>query len=95
MIDQVNLLTSTGSFAVKFIELNQNSTFAGLPAVKIVNDQNFMLGNNPTLATLMRVVALSEDRSKTYGVTYKIDIPNFEEYLPTVEKFIDSIQIIN
>ena len=24
MIDQVNLLTSTGSFAVKFIELNQN-----------------------------------------------------------------------
>ena len=35
MIDQVNLLTSTGSFAVKFIELNQNSTFAGLLAVKI------------------------------------------------------------
>lgn len=54
-----------------------------------------MLGNNPTLTTLMRVVALSEDRSKTYGVTYRIDIPNFEEYLPTVEKIIDSIQIIN
>ena len=91
MIDQVNLLTSTGSFVVKFIELNQNSTFAGLPAVKIVNDQNFMLVNNPNLNTLMRVIALSEDRSNTYSITYGIDIPYFEEYLSTVEKIIDSI----
>lgn len=91
MIDQVNLLTSTGSFAVKFIELNQNSTFAGLPAVKIVNDQNFMLVNNPNLNTLMRVIALSEDRSNTYSVTYRIAIPYFEEYLSNVEKIIDSI----
>ena len=53
-----------------------------------------MLGNNPTL-TLMRVVALSEDRSNTYGETYRIDKTYFEEYLPTVEKIIDSIQIIN
>ena len=54
-----------------------------------------MLGNNLTLTTLMRVVALSEDRINTYGVTYRIDKPFFEEYLPTVEKIIDSIQIIN
>ena len=45
-----------------------------------------MLGNNPTLTTLMRVVALSEDRINKYGVTYRIDKPYFEEYLPTVEK---------
>ena len=54
-----------------------------------------MLGNNPTLTTLMRVVALSEDRSNTYGVTYRIDKPYFEEYLSTVENIMDSIQIIN
>lgn len=54
-----------------------------------------MLGNNLTLTTLMRVVALSKDRINTYGVTYRIDKPFFEEYLPTVEKIIDSIQIIN
>jgi hypothetical protein len=34
----------------------------------------------------MRVVALSEDRINKYGVTYRIDKPYFEEYLPTVEK---------
>lgn len=75
--------------------MNQNSTLADLPAVKIVNDQNLMLGNNLTLTTLMRVVALSEDRINTYGVTYRIDKPYFEEYFPTVEKIIDTIQIIN
>ena len=95
MLNQLNLLTSTGSFAVKFIELNQNSTLAGLQAVKIVNDQNFMLGNTPKLTTLMQTVALSEDGSNTYGVTYRMDKPYFEEYLPTVKKIIDSIEIIN
>ena len=54
-----------------------------------------MLGNNLTLTTLMRVVALYEDRIIHTGVTYRIDKPFFEEYLPTVEKIIDSIQIIN
>ena len=93
MLNQLNLLTSTGSFAIKFFELNQNSTFAGLPAVKIVNDQNFMLGNDPKLETLIQIVALSEDKSKIYGVTYRIDKPYFEEYLPTVEKIIESIEI--
>jgi hypothetical protein len=95
MLNNLNLLTSTGSFAIKFFELNQNSTFAGLPAVKIVNDQNFMLGNDPNLTTLMQTVALSKDGSNTYGVTYRIDKPYFEEYLPTVEKIIESIEIIN
>ena len=45
-----------------------------------------MLGNNPILTTLMRVVALSEDRINTYGVTHRIDKPYLEDYLPTVEK---------
>ncbi len=54
-----------------------------------------MLGNNPTFTTLMRVEALSEDRINAYGVTYRIDKPYFEEYLTTVEKIIDSSQIIN
>jgi hypothetical protein len=95
MLNQLNLLTSTGSFAIKFFELNQNSTLAGLPAVKIVYDQNFMLGNDPKLETLIQTVAVSEDKSKTYGVTYRIDKPSFEESLPTVEKIINSIEILN
>jgi hypothetical protein len=45
-----------------------------------------MLGNNPILTTLMRVVALSEDKINTYDVTYRIDKPYLEDYLPTVEK---------
>ena len=94
MLDQINLLTSTGSFAVKFIELNQNVTLADLPAIKIVNDQNFQLGNDPNLTTLMQILALSDDGSKTYGVTYRIDKPLFEEYLTEVEKIISSIEFI-
>ena len=54
-----------------------------------------MLGNDPKLETLIQTIALSEDKSKTYGVNYRIDKPYFEEYLPTVEKTIDSIEIIN
>jgi hypothetical protein len=79
--------------AIKFIDINQDSLFAGLPAVMIVDDQRFMLGNDPNITTLLTLVVLSENGQKTYGLTYKMDKMNFNKYLPIVNKIINSLNI--
>jgi hypothetical protein len=83
-----------GPVAIHFIETDLNYTLADLPAIKLVYDRNLMLGDN-SIDTLMELQALSEDGSQTYGVTYRTEKPYFEEYLPTVKKIIDSIEITN
>lgn len=93
LLDNLNLLTSTGNMAIKFIDINQDSLLAGLPAIMIVNDQRLLLGSDPNINTLLTLVALSENGQKTYGLTYKMDKMNFDKYLPVVNKIINSIKI--
>jgi hypothetical protein len=68
-----------------------------LPSSSSSSSESEIYGNDPKLITLMQTVALSDEEdggSNTYGVTYRIDKPYFEDYLPTVEKIIDSLEII-
>jgi hypothetical protein len=73
LLDNLNHLNSTGNMAIKFIDVNQDSLFAGLPAVMIIHDQRLLLGNNPNITSLLTLVALSNDGQKTYGLTYEMD----------------------
>lgn len=93
LLDNLNLFTSKGNMAIKFIDINQDSLFAGLPAIMIVHDQRLLLGNNPNITTLLTFVALSDDGQKTYGLTYEMDKMNFDKYLPIVNKIINSLKI--
>ena len=93
LLNNLNSLTCTGNMAIKFIDINQDSLLPGLPAIMIVNDQRFMLGDDPNITTLLTVVALSEEGQKTYGLTYKMDKMNFDKYLPIVNKIINSLKI--
>lgn len=78
--------------AIKFIEINQNSLLAGLPVIRIVNDQRVMLGNDPNITTLLTLFVLFEDGKKTFGLTYKMDKMNFDKYLPIIKNIIQSIK---
>ncbi len=88
-------LDGTMPIAVHFLETDLNVTLSNLQAIKLIYDRNLMLGTNSRIDTIMQVVALSDDNSQTYGVTYRTEKAYFEEYLKSVEEIIESIEIVN
>jgi hypothetical protein len=75
--------------AFKLLELSTNSSIlAGKPAYTIIGSYK-----NPSfgLQKIMEIGTIIGD--KAYSVQYILDAPKYTDYLPTVQKMIDSMQI--
>jgi hypothetical protein len=75
--------------AYKLLELNTNSSIlAGRSAYTLIGTYEL---HSSGLQKLMEVGTIIGD--KAYSVQYIADAPRFTDYLPTVQKMIDSLQI--
>jgi hypothetical protein len=85
--DYVNRTSDFHAF--KLLELSTNSsTLAGKPAYMLIGTyQNPSVG----LQKLMEIGMINGDTA--YSVQYIADAPQYSDYLPTVQKMIDSLVI--
>jgi hypothetical protein len=61
----------------------------------MVNDQSFLLRNDRNLTTVMQIIALSEEKSETYGIKYRIVDHILKNILTNRQKTLDLLEIIN
>ncbi|MGB6590056.1 MAG: hypothetical protein WA323_18055 [Candidatus Nitrosopolaris sp.] len=74
--------------AFKLIELSTNSSLAGKPAYTSIGTYQ---DRSAGLQKLMEIRTINGD--KAYSVEYIADAPKYSDYLPTVQKMIDSLVI--
>ena len=77
--------------AFKLVELNTNSFLLGNPAYTLIGTYEGSSGAG--LQKLMEVGTIIGD--KAYIIQYIADAPRYTDYLPTVQKMIDSLVIKN
>jgi eukaryotic-like serine/threonine-protein kinase len=76
----------------RVIKANTNSTLSGNPAFKLVhtytweNEGSEIHGKNMWIGTIID--------NKTYFILFLTESTNFDRYLPTIQKMIDSLQIL-
>ena len=73
---------------LRLLELNTNSIFAGRSAYRLIGTYEL---HSFGLQKLMEVGTIIGD--KAYSVQYIADAPRYTDYLPTVQKMIDSMVI--
>jgi hypothetical protein len=74
--------------AFKLLELSTNSTLAGKSAYTLIGIYDLPSSG---LQKLMEVGTIIGDRA--YSLQYIADAPRYSDYLPTVQKMIDSLVI--
>lgn len=90
-------------FTISEYYRNSNTTFAGLPAIKMIGTYHFnpnifqqLRGEESFVKKTLYDISLVEKKDAFFGIAYFADDqPTFKEFLPTVQKMIDSVKITN
>ena len=91
------------AFRISEYYRNANTTFAGLPSIKMIGMYTYnpnvfqqLKGYEGYVRKTLWDVALVENRDAFFGLVYFAkDQPNFNTYLPTVQRMIDSVKLTN
>lgn len=88
------------NFRISEYYRNKNTTFAGLPAIKMVGTYYYtpnlfqsLKGEESYVREVMWVISLVENKDAFVGVAYFADKSDFKQYLPDVEKMINSVKL--